>query len=193
MKSTLPGVLAALAALLVANSAAAQTKIAAVDVRGAIMRTEDGLAAAASIRSFTQRRQADLSRREEELKREQNDIRKQAGFLPRLALARRSDHWQRRMVEAQSKMVEYNKQLQRREANLINPIMQKMIQIVRHAANKRGVDLIIDRASAPYIRPDLDLTDLVVQLYNSGEGISAAKKKSKKKGKKKGKKKDGPK
>ncbi len=176
--------LVALSALLVASVATAQTKIAAVDVRGAIMRTEEGLAAAASLKGFTQRRQADLSRREQELKREQNDIRIQAGFLSRMALARRTDHWQRRVVEAQSKMLEYNKQLQRREANLINPIMQKIIQVIRHAANKHGFDVVIDRASVPFIRSDLDLTDRVVQMYNSGEGVGSGKKKKKKKKKK---------
>ena len=30
-------------------------------------------------------------------------------------------------------------------------------------------ELIIDRQAAPYARPDLDLTEQVVQMYNSGD------------------------
>jgi outer membrane protein len=30
--------------------------------------------------------------------------------------------------------------------------------------------MVFDKTAAPYARPDLDLTDMVVQMYNSGAG-----------------------
>jgi outer membrane protein len=158
-----------MAVLLGAETVAAQTKIAVVDVQRAIMQTEEGMKAAASLQRYTKNRQADLDRRQEELQREQDDLRKQARVLSRQALQRRMEHWQRRMLEVQTKFIEYNKQLGQKQQGLMAPIMTKLFAVIRRAATKRGFDLVVDRAAVPFARADLDLTDLVVQLYNSGD------------------------
>jgi outer membrane protein len=44
-----------------------------------------------------------------------------------------------------------------------------MIGLVTKIARQNGYDLVLDKRAAPYARPDLDLTDRVVQMYNSGE------------------------
>lgn len=160
----------ALAVFAVVATAAADTKLAVVDVQGAILQTEDGLRAAASLKRYTESRQADLDDRQEALLKEQDDLRKQARVLSRRAIQRRSEHWQRRMVEVQSKFIEYNKQLQKKQADLMSPLMRKLFGVIRRAASKRGVDVVIDKAAVPYASSDLDLTDMVVQMYNSGEG-----------------------
>jgi outer membrane protein len=159
----------ALAVLLVATTAVAQTKIAVVDVQGALLQTEDGLKAAATLKRYSQSRQADLDKRQNDLIDEQEEIRKQARVLSRRALQRRTEHWQRRMVEVQTKFIEYNKQLQKQQADLMSPIMRKLFQAIRRAANRRGYDVVIDKSAVPYSNTDLDLTDMVVQLYNSGD------------------------
>ena len=165
--------LIALAALLVVSTATAQTKIAVVDVQAALLQTEDGMRAANSLKRFTQGRQADLDKRQRDLMKEQDDLRKQARFLSRRSMARRTEHWQRRMVEVQTKFIEYNKQLQERQQNMMNPIMQKLFAAIRRAASQRGFDIVIDKSVAPYARQDLDLTDLVVQIYAGGGGGDA--------------------
>jgi outer membrane protein len=162
--------LIALAAFLFVSTAHAQTKIAIVDVQGALLQTEDGLKAAATLKNYTQSRQADLNRRQNDLQMEQDEIRKQARLLSRRAIQRRTEHWQRRMVQVQTKFLEYNKTLQKKQANMMSPIMRKMFQVIKRAANRRGVDIVVDKAAVPYARADLDLTDMVVQIYNSGGG-----------------------
>jgi outer membrane protein len=159
----------ALACFLLVSTAMAQTKIAVVDVQGAILQTEDGLRAAAGLKRYTESRQADLDKRQEDLMKEQDDLRKQARVLSRRSIQRRSEHWQRRMVEVQSKFIEYNKQLQKKQADMMGPLMRKLFRAIRRAAGRRGVDVVIDKAAVPYASSDLDLTDMVVQLYNSGD------------------------
>jgi outer membrane protein len=41
--------------------------------------------------------------------------------------------------------------------------------LVARVAKQGSYDLVIDRQAAPYARPDIDLTDRVIQLYNAGE------------------------
>lgn len=168
MKSPAP--LLAFATFLFALTAAAETKIAVVDLQGALMRTDDGMSAAASLRGFTQSRQADLDRNQKQLAKEEGELRKQAMVLSRGALQRRTEHWQRRMVDVQTKYIEYNKALQKKQADMMNPITKKLFAAVRKAALRKGYDIVVDRAAVPYARSDLDLTDMVVQIYNAGGG-----------------------
>jgi outer membrane protein len=158
----------ALAAFLVVGTAAAQTKIAVVDLQGALLQTEDGMQAAATLKNYTTKRQHDLDTRQQELSNEQEDLRKQSRVLSRKSFQRRTEHWQRRMLETQTKFIEYNKQLQKKQSDMMAPIMRKLFKVVRRAASNRGFDIVIDKAAVPYSRSDLDLTELVVQMYNGG-------------------------
>lgn len=165
-----PAWILALACFLAVSTAAAQTKIAVVDLQGALIQTEEGLRAASTLKNYTTSRQADLDRRQEDLVKEQDELGRQARVLSRRALQRRTEHWQRRMLEVQTKFIEYNKLLQKKQQDLMNPILQKLFRVVRRAASKRGVDIVVDKAAVPYARSDLDLTDMVVQMYNGGGG-----------------------
>ena len=59
---------------------------------------------------------------------------------------------------------------------MMNPITQKLFAAVRKVALRKGYDIVVDRAAVPYARSDLDLTDLVVQVYNGGGGGADEKK-----------------
>lgn len=155
------------------REASADTKIAVVDMQGAMMQTEDGLRAQATIKKFFDRRQQELDRRQEQLKRERGELERQARVLSRRALQRRMEHWQRRMVEVQTLFVEYNRELQKKQAEMTQPIIRKMFGVVRRIARRRGIDVVVDKTAVPYARPDLNLTDMVVQMYNTGGGGDA--------------------
>jgi len=170
---SLPKTLAASFALLALAFAApqdahAESKIAVVDVQQAVMQTEDGIRAQATLKKLFDKRQKELDGKQEELGRAREDIERQARVLSREALARRMEDWQRRMVELQTVFVDYNKELQKKQSELTGPILKKMIGIIARLAKKSGYELIIDRSATPYARPDLDLTEQVVQMYNSG-------------------------
>ncbi|MDI1436781.1 MULTISPECIES: OmpH family outer membrane protein [Polyangium] len=171
----LPRLHAALAATVLSalvslapGSASAENKIAVVDVQQAVMQTEDGIRAQGTLKKLFDKRQKELDAKQEELQRAREDIERQARVLSREALARRMEDWQRRMVELQTSFVDYNKELQKKQGDLTGPILRKMMGIITRLAKKNGYELILDRSATPYARPDLDLTEQVVQMYNSG-------------------------
>lgn len=147
---------------------AAQTKIGVVDVQHAVMQTEDGIRAQATLKKLFDRRQQELDGKQAELQRARDDIEKQSRVLSREALQKRMEDWQRRMVELQTVFVDYNKELQKKQGELTGPIIKKMLGVITRVAKKQGYELIIDKQAAPYARADLDLTEQVIQLYNSG-------------------------
>jgi outer membrane protein len=151
-----------------ARAARAENRIAVVDVQHAVMQTEDGIRAQATLKKLFDKRQQDLDAKQTELQRAREDIEKQSHVLSREALQKRMEDWQRRMVELQTVFVDYNKELQKKQGELTNPIIKKMVGIIARLAKKNDYAMILDKQAAPYARPDLDLTDQVIQLYNSG-------------------------
>lgn len=158
---------------LAEGHAHAEGKIGVVDVQQAVMQTEDGIRAQATLKKLFDKRQQELDARQTELGRAREDIEKQSRVLSRQALEKRMEDWQRRMVELQTKFVENNKELQEKQGQLTGPIIKKLVGVIARLAKKNGYDLIVDKQAVPYARPDLVLTDQIVQLYNGGDADAA--------------------
>jgi len=160
----------AVAVLLGSAQAHAQSKIAVVDTQRAIMETEDGLRAQATLKKVFDNKQRELDKKQEDLQKEREDIEKQRDVLSKTALAKRVDKWQREMMALQGVFVDYNKELQKKQGELTQPIVQKIMGAIRRLATQDGLDLVIDKQAAPYVRSDLDVTDRIITLYNQGSG-----------------------
>ena len=148
----------------------AQSKVAVVDTQRAVMETEDGLRAQATLKKMFDSRQRELDKKQEELLKERDDIEKQRSVLSQSALAKRVDKWQREMMQLQTMFVEYNKELQKKQGEITQPIFQKAMALIRRVASQEGFDVVVDKKAVPYVRSDLDLTDKVISMYNQGGG-----------------------
>jgi outer membrane protein len=160
-----------------AAPAAAQApgmKVAVVDVQRAVMQTEDGLRAQASLKKMFDSRQQELNKRQTDLQKQKEDIDKQSRVLSQGALQKKVDDWQKEMVELQQTFVEYNKELEKKQKELTDPVFEKVLGIIKRLAARDGYDVVLDKQTVAYIRSDLDLTDQCIQLYNSGGGGPAA-------------------
>jgi outer membrane protein len=157
-------------AMLAPLSAAQAEDFAVVDVKGAMFQTEDGMRAAAQMKKLSDRRQKEIDGKQTSLAQMKIDIERQARFLSRQALTRRMELWQKEMVTLQSVYLDYTTELEKKQKELTAPILQKMIGLITKVARQNGYDIVFDRQAAAYARPDLDITDKIVQMYNAGEG-----------------------
>jgi outer membrane protein len=155
------------------RAARAEMRVAVVDVQRAVMQTEDGLRAQANLKKLFDSRQQELDRKQKDMAKEKQDIEKQAGVLSKEALAKRADEWQKKMVELQGVFMEYNKELEKKQKEITDPIFEKVMAIVKRLATTENFDLVIDKNTVAYVRTDLDLTDRCIQIYNSGGAVSA--------------------
>src|SRR6188472_3339478 len=149
-------------------AAAQSMRVGVVDTQRAVMETEDGLRLQATLKKVFDSRQRELDKKQEDLQKERDDIDKQRDVLSKTALAKRVDKWQREMVNLQTVFVEYNKELQKKQGELTQPIFQKAMGIIRRLATQEGFDVVVDKQAVPYSRSDLDVTDRVITLYNQG-------------------------
>jgi len=159
--------------LMAPSALAQQIKFAVVDVQRAVMETEDGLRAQATLKKFFDKRQQELDAKQNELQKQREDIEKQAKVLSQQAMAKRMEDWQKQMVDLQAVFVEYNKELQKKQGELTQPIYGKIMGLLRRLATQDGYDAILEKQAVPYMRADLDLTDRIIQMYNGG-GAGAA-------------------
>lgn len=157
-----------------ASPALAEMKIAVVDTQRAVMETEDGLRAQATLKKHFDKRQHELDEKQTSLQKEREDLEKQKDVLSKQALQTRVDKWQHDMSELQAVFVEYNKELQKKQGEMTQPIFQKTMGIIRRLATQSGYDLVVDKQAVPYNRSDLDLTDRVITEYNQAAGATSA-------------------
>ena len=161
------------AALLLSAHSEAQTtppmKLAVVDIQRAVMETEDGLRAQATLRKFFDRRQGELNARQEELGRKREDIDRQAKLVSAQALERMMGEWQKQMTELQGLYSDYNRELTKKQGEITAPIYGRINGLLTKVAKKDGWDLILERQAVPYARTDLDVTDQLITMYNAGE------------------------
>ena len=157
-----------------AGVASAEMKIAVVDTQRAVMETEDGLRAQASLKKHFDKRQRELDQKQTDLQKEREDIEKQKDVLSKQALQARVEKWQQDMAQLQTVFVDYNKELQKKQNEITQPIFQKAMGIIRRLATQNGYDLVVDKQAVPYNRGDLDLTDRVISEYNQAAGAAPA-------------------
>ncbi|MBX3191122.1 MAG: OmpH family outer membrane protein [Labilithrix sp.] len=150
------------------------TKVGVVDVQRAVASTEDGLRAQATLKKLFDSRQQELNKKQNDLQKQREDIDKQAKVLPKDALQKRIDEWQKQMMELQAVFIEYNKELEKKQKELTDPVFEKVMAIIKRIATSENIDLVLDKATVAYVRTDLDLTDKAIQMYNSAGGGAAA-------------------
>ena len=150
--------------------AAAQMKVAVVDVQRAVMQTEDGLRAQATLKKLFDSRQQELTKTQIAKQKQTEDIDRQSHVLSAQALQKKVEDWQKQMVELQSTFSEYNKELEKKQKEITDPIFERVVSAIKRVAGTDGYDLIVDRATVAFSRSDLDLTDRVIQLANGAGG-----------------------
>lgn len=164
----------AVGALTLAGDAAADgMRVAVVDVQRAVMQTEDGLRASATLKKLFDQRQQELNKRQTDMEKQGADLEKQAKVISKEAYTKKREELQKQALEYQANAVEYTKELEKKQKEMTDPILEKILGIVKRIATSENYDLVVDRATVAYARGDLDLTDKCIQLYNSG-GAGAA-------------------
>ena len=155
-------------------SASAETKVAVVDVQRAVMQTEDGLRAQAQLKKLFDSRQQELNRKQKDMAKQKEDIDRQAKVLSQDALQKRVGEYQKQLEALQGMFMEYNKELEKTQKEMTEPIFDRVLGAIKRVASTDGFDLVFDKQTVAFARGDLDLTDRVIQMANSGGGGTPA-------------------
>jgi outer membrane protein len=147
-------------------------KIGVVDMQRALAETEDGRKAKDTLKKLFEQRQKTLDKQQNDLKALKDGLDKQRDVLQREVLAKKLEEYQKAVAELQTTYVDFQRELAAKEGELTKPILMRMERVVRRIGQAEGYSLVVDRSEAGvmYVPSTYDLTDVLIQRYNAGEG-----------------------
>ncbi len=165
--------LAALLLSVYAPRAFAQVRVAVVDLQRAMSETEDGRRAKRRLKRLFDERQGELERRQTELKQLSEDA--QRPGLSEETRRTRAESLQQKALELQQLYAQYQRELADEEAEATRTIIARMETILRQLGQSEGYTLILERGQGGviFVPTHLDLTDVVIQRYEAGDGRDA--------------------
>jgi len=147
-------------------------KIAVVDMQRALHETEDGRKAKATLKRVFDERQKTLDKQQNDLKALKESLDKQHDVLTPAVLTKKQEELQKAFTELQTTYMEFQRELQAKEGELTKDIIERMQRIMRRVGQTEGYTLIMERneSGVLFVPSNYDLTDVLIQRYNSGEG-----------------------
>jgi outer membrane protein len=180
MRTWISGLAAAVIATS-ASTALAETKVAVIDMQRAINDTNEGARATDTLKKLFDKRQVELDAKQTDLLKQKGDLEKRCHKLGQEKCQAGMEDLQKRLFDLQQLMVQYQQEIQKKQGEATQPIIGKMVSIVKRIALSNGYDIVVDRAASHYMRSDLDVTDAAVKMYNAESNSPPFEKSSEKK------------
>jgi outer membrane protein len=164
--------ISALAVSLAASSAAhADTKVAVLDMQRAISETNEGARATDALKKLFDKRQVELDAKQNGMLKDKAELEKRCKSAPRADCEKGQEDLQKRLMELQGLMSQYQGEIQKKQGEATQPILGKMLQIIKRIALDKGFDVVIDRGASHWMRSDLDVTELAIKMYNAESNV----------------------
>lgn len=172
-RNLVQGSLLATATLLAAPALLADMRIGVVDSQRAVLESEDGLRVQSTLKKIFDDKQRELDAKQNELQKERQELEKQRTTLKPEILQARAEKWQAEAANVQQMFMEYNRELQRKQTEMMQPILNQTLTVIQRIAKAEGLSLVIERQAVTYFQPEFDITERVIRAYNDGGSGSA--------------------
>ena len=159
-------------------AAQAPTKVAIINIQGAIVATKDGAKARDAIQQKFEPRFKQVEAQNNEIQK----LRNQLSTLANTASQEVRDKLGREIDDKQKKLQwdteDLQNDLQQEEGKLVNEIGQRMMQVIDEYAKQQGFALVLDVSSQQspvlWAANGIDITQQIVELYDKRFGAAEA-------------------
>lgn len=161
--------LAGLVGLLIAGAAAAEMRVAVVDMQRALNECDAGKRAKDQVKSKFERAQDQLKRQRESLDSRREDYEKKASVMREEERRNLEKVLEGETLEFKRKYEDFQRDLKRTDAELTSGIVEELYGIVNDYGREQGYTLVLEASSGALLYADksLDITDQIVALHNS--------------------------
>ncbi len=159
-------ILMAASAVVFAGVAAAQSKVAVVNLQQAVLQTAEIKKASTALEAKYKPKQAEMEKLRAEIADIQQKLQAGAGKLTPQAQQDLTLDGQRRQRDLQRKQQDVQEELDAERNEILQSSGQRMAGIVKKLAEERAVDIVVDFSSTLYFKPTLDLTADAVAAYD---------------------------
>lgn len=158
-------ILTAAAAAAFVSSAAAQTKVAVVNLQQAVLQTAEIKKASADLEAKYKPRQLEIQKLQSQLDDIQQKLQAGQGKLSPQAEADLNAQGQRTQRDLQRRSQDLQEEVDGVRQEVLGRTSQKMVEVVKKLADERGFDVVVDAQTTLFVKPTLDLTkDAVVEF-----------------------------
>lgn len=161
--------LAVISLLLVATLAAAQDriKIGFVDVQRAINESQAGKRAKERFQAQVKKAEADLMKEKLELERLKGEFDKKSPLIKEDERRNVEVDLQKRVVNYQRSMGDLQQELRNKEGEMTGDILKELEKIIIEVGKAEKFTLILERSQILYSDQGIDITNKVIEVYNS--------------------------
>lgn len=146
--------------------AAAQTKIAIINLQKAVFETAEIKKADAEMQAKYKPRQDKLQQTQEQMSRIQQQLQTNAGKLTPQAEADLQAQYTRLQKEGQRLQEDLQADVTADRNDILSKSTQKMGDVVKKLAEEKGLDLVVDSQTTLYFKPAMDITADATTAYD---------------------------
>ena len=165
------GVVAAAGMLMASESRAADSpvKVGVVDIQAVIAQSKEGQAARNKVAAEAAEKQKEISVKEGEIKQMDAELQKQSPVLSDAAKKEREEEIRRRLRDLKRLTEDFNRDLGKRETELINYLLRDVTAVIREYGKEKGYSVIVERGQGGviYCSDSADLTKEILERYNA--------------------------
>ncbi|MES2962480.1 MAG: OmpH family outer membrane protein [Bdellovibrionota bacterium] len=146
---------------------AEEMKIGYIDIQKAIQGTSAGKKAKSDLEKEFNAKNSEFQKRQADFKKMGEDLEKKKLALSDEARAKKAQELQGEFMKLQKDMGESQLGMQKKEAEALKPIVEKLEKAIDKVAKDGGYTMILEKGqqSVVWAKKDLDLTDTVVKEF----------------------------
>jgi outer membrane protein len=154
-------------AVLTAQSARAEVKLAYVDVQRALNQCDAGKHAKAEFQTRVQSAESKLERQQSEVQALKNELEKKGMLMNPDQRQNLEDQYHQKLTTFQRAYKDSRDELQRRDSEATGRIIHDLAQVIRTLGERDGFTMVMEKGSILWGAPSIDITDQVIRTYNS--------------------------
>jgi len=147
--------------------AADSVKIGYVDVRAVVLESKSGKQHKAEMDKFVKDKQAALKKEEDKLKSLQQSLEKEMLTLTEAQKQDKQRGFQEKVQAFQKMAQEAERELRQKDTEHTNKSLDEVRKIIAEVAKQEKVGLMLGKAEVLYAEEGMDLTEKVIQKYDS--------------------------
>ncbi|HVA81293.1 MAG TPA: OmpH family outer membrane protein [Candidatus Binataceae bacterium] len=158
---------ALLLAMLAAQTAHADVKLAYVDVQRALNECDAGKRAKADFQSHVQALESKLEHQQSEVQSLKDEIQKKGMLMNPDQRTSLQDQYVAKAKDFDRQYKDARDELQRKDHEITSKIVHDLAQIIRSLGERGGYTLVFEKGSILWGAPSIDITDQVIRSYNA--------------------------
>jgi outer membrane protein len=143
-------------------------RISFIDVQRVLARSAAGVAAREQLEREKATMQKEMDNRKLELDKLREEMEKKGALLTPDARREKQEQFERKRRDAARLMDDFQKELEKKEAVLLQKVLQDVSGVIERIGKDKGCYLIVEKRGAGVIYgdPQADLTDEIIRTYD---------------------------